>query len=738
MKNKAKKLLSLFLCLLTVTLAVTSCHGRGDSADTTETGDTETGAIADPNAFPLSSYQIVVSYKASTELRESAMRLATLIRDLTGMTVPVREDDAYAESAEIKELLIGATNRAASAETLAALDGNGYVIQNNNGTVVINGSSDTVTTDAVEYFLHNVVRKTATSGGIRLANGYRYTQGCSTVDLKSASYTIVYSASLDDKVDLSYANNGLDYEVQLALDLQTKLQGLGVNVSVTTDKTEAVANEILVGSTNRTESKRFLSAMDGTQYGVGCINGKLLIAGHSTATNVKAVEMFNKLLDSNKSLVLTLGESSVRSNTAWTLSAPYYEGGTLKGSQECAYDEMMYYYTNTTAEEYNAYCAKLLAAGYTQTFSNTIESNQFASYENKYTRIYVYHSPNEKATRLIVGEPDAVLYPTSSAESYEKITDVSITQLQLDYTTDSGGMGYIVTLEDGSFLMIDSGSTTSASAANNGKTNLDHVRIWNLLNQLNKRPDGKIIIRGWIITHEHADHIWVFRKFCEAYGKQVTIEKYYECVVPKTVAYNAKNPDYHVLNGYIEALRDKVNGDFEFVALHAGMQFSLYGADIEILYTVEDLYPTTLHYFNEASTAFTINVADDSADGKYQTLITGDIFTDACGVILKRYTATTLKSDIVQVAHHGNQGATKAFYAVVDPTVALWPTSESLFWDLVDGTGKTSYYVVDYYLYTQLNVKENYTNSDYSVELKLPYTLGSAVKHKASTTDQYS
>ena len=97
---------------------------------------------------------------------------------------------------------------------------------------------------------------------------------------------------------------------------------------------------------------------------------------------------------------------------------------------------------------------------------------------------------------------------------------------------------------------------------------------------------------------------------------------------------------------------------------------------------------------------------------------------------MKRYTAVTLKSDIVQVSHHGNQGATKAFYTAVDPSVALWPTSQELFEELVSEGGNASYYVIDRYLYTQMNVRENYTNSAYSVELTLPYALGTAKKHK--------
>ena len=116
--------------------------------------------------------------------------------------------------------------------------------------------------------------------------------------------------------------------------------------------------------------------------------------------------------------------------------------------------------------------------------------------------------------------------------------------------------------------------------------------------------------------------------------------------------------------------------------------------------------------------------------------VTGDINADASNVLVKRY-PTALKSDIVQIAHHANTGATKAFYQAVDPTVALWPTSEKLFKQMTSEDGRIAHIMINRYVYLEMNVKENYTNGEYSVELKLPYVLGSAIKHQVSTTDQY-
>ena len=727
MKQKRKQYGLILCCAALVTAFLFSC-ARGSKVE--DTSATHTTDAPDPDAMPLSSARIVISDRAGTNLRDCARRLAVLIRDLTGETVPVREDSAYAESTDIREILIGNTNRSGSAEALRTLSGEGYVIQNAEGAVVINGSTEEMTVDAVEYFLHNIVRKTASVGGIRVPKDYRIISSYAAVDMKQDVYTILYSDSLDDEKDAGFVNDGLDIEVWLAMNLQQKLSEMGIRAEVASDKESPVEREFLIGSTNRAESRALLNDMDGTQYGIGCRNGKLVVAGHSAATTVMAVERFLEQLKESDSRTLMLGAGSIRSNTDWVLNAPFFADGVLLGAQESGAAEVMLCYGQTSDAAVSSYTEKLLQAGYRQIFANTIEENRFVSLENGKTRIYLSYSGKEGLLRLFAGKPDAILYPLDSEAAYEPCTAVSVTQIQLDYSTNSGGMGYIVTLEDGSFLMIDSGSTTSKSAVAQGKENRDHVRIWTLLNQLNQRRDKKIIIRGWIITHEHSDHIWVFRKFCETYGNQVTIERFYSCSLTESVAFNSKNPEYHVANGEVGKLAERVGGGMQFTALHSGMKFSLYGVTLEILYTAEDLYPTRLHYFNDASTVFTLSVPNGRTDGKYQVLFTGDIFTDACRVLMKRYTAVTLKSDIVQVSHHGNQGATKAFYTAVDPSVALWPTSQELFEELVSEGGNASYYVIDRYLYTQMNVRENYTNSAYSVELTLPYALGTAKKHK--------
>ena len=164
MKTALKRFLSLLLCLLTVLTSFSSCQS-GEQKQPTDT-EAETAADeVDPNALTLDNYRIIINHKIKDDLRDSARRMVSLIQAYTGKDVMLREDDIVTEDASYKEILIGATNRAASSEALATLGDSGYIIQNNGGTIVINGVDERTTADAVEYFVQHIIRQTGDPAG---------------------------------------------------------------------------------------------------------------------------------------------------------------------------------------------------------------------------------------------------------------------------------------------------------------------------------------------------------------------------------------------------------------------------------------------------------------------------------------------------------------------------------------------------------------------------------------------
>ena len=80
-----------------------------------------------------------------------------------------------------------------------------------------------------------------------------------------------------------------------------------------------------------------------------------------------------------------------------------------------------------------------------------------------------------------------------------------------------------------------------------------------------------------------------------------------------------------------------------------------------------------------------------------------------------------LKSDIVQMAHHGQQGATEELYKEINPRVCMWPTPTWL-WnnDAGEGYNTGPWKTVETREWMEkLNVKENYVAKDGDIVLKV-------------------
>ena len=704
-----KKLLMIILCLAMILPCFAGCNEQK----------------SDVFGEDMTKYTIILAASAGNEVKQQAQALSNLINEHTGVKVPVKTDAEVSADSSSKEILLGQTNRSESAEVLENAGTNGYAVKFTGNKLVIVGTSDRNNADGVQWFVQNGLIGKGTNKGIQMDTTLEVSKSYSNVTIVengTTNFSIVYSQHCDDNngdpyaVESGYYNGGIDYEVKMARDIKDHIKKVtGVDVEMKTDAEPATGPEILVGKTNREAYNKFLANVGYVQYGFGYVDGSIVVAGYSTAANAMATKFFiDKLSAKNKNLSLELGEASLRNNSNWVSAFPSYDGGIVRGTSESANNELQYYITNTSDAHFKAYCEKLEYYGYELILSNDIPDLLISrTYTNGKNNIHVYFAYNENTTRLYASSVSSTNYPTPDAGEYTKITDVQITQLQLDFSTNSGGMGYCITLEDGSFIMIDSGSTTRSGAS----VNYDHVRIWNLLNKLNKREDGQIIIRAWIITHAHSDHNGVYNKFCESYGKKVTIEGHYENPVPESVAYNSKNPG---------------TGNYGYT-IHAGMKLKMYGVEIEFLTTPEDIYPRTIRYFNNASTCFTISANNT------KFLVLGDSCDQMSDILTKRY-GRYIKSDIVQVAHHGNIGATSKVYDYANPAVALWPTSATLFNDLVDGIGNQRHFTVNYHLYKELNVKEHYTNGEYTVTLTIPeggYVMGSAEKYTVSTKDEY-
>lgn len=101
-------------------------------------------------------------------------------------------------------------------------------------------------------------------------------------------------------------------------------------------------------------------------------------------------------------------------------------------------------------------------------------------------------------------------------------------------------------------------------------------------------------------------------------------------------------------------------------------------------------------------------------------LFLGDTGTESSEKVIKNQ-GENLKADIVQVAHHGQKGATEELYKIVKPEICLWPTTEAIWNNNAYGeedsgpweTKKTRKWMED------LKVKVNYVAKDGNHTIKI-------------------
>ena len=538
---------------------------------------------------------------------------------------------------------------------------------------------------------------------------------------KTTEYAVVYNKALD-RGNAEDANTG-DIEVRLAkrlAELLSKETGATFNAVSTILREDAdpcAIPEILIGDTGREESRLFRASLALNEYGFAVKGNKVVVSGTNLTTTERAVELFSEYVKSSlsededgKLLTVTDGIRMTEYADDWFVDVPEFEGGVRFGTHDADLGSLMIYYTDTTPEDFEAYCKKLEKAGWSLWQRNDIEGNLHAGYESREGFVYVYYTPYEKAVRIVTNKAGEYELPVNTEKKRQKkLAEAKIVQLACDYTRHDYGMGYIVALENGNFVIFDGGD--------NRDTNTYVDVLISRLRELNKRPDGRIVIEGWFISHVHVDHYGTFENFCYKYGKEVEIEQLIWNTPSENYACNSVSPD-RKLQDHLTAMQAAMAKPMRVVKVHAGMRFYLGNAEFEILHTTEDIFPKTPYYFNDTSTVWRMNYKGQSS------MWLGDVAEKGSEAMCKKY-GPYLKSDIVQVSHHGYVGATVELYTHVAAEVALWPINYK-FYDRMILPGFPQYVENKY---VEHSVLENIIAEE-DVTLTVPYS----VKKKARKT----
>lgn len=203
-------------------------------------------------------------------------------------------------------------------------------------------------------------------------------------------------------------------------------------------------------------------------------------------------------------------------------------------------------------------------------------------------------------------------------------------------------MGFVIITPENRAIIIDGGTYTEA---HNVKA---HV--------------GDREIAAWILTHTDGDHVGCIKDLIVS--KDPILDKV-ECFYS-----NFHTPEFfRSLGGepharFVELYDAYIaENNKKYIAPVKGDKFEIDGLQFEMLFSKNEKY--VKNYSNEASLAFRVT------GKKRNVLFLGDMGPYAGEELLADY-SDYLKSDIVQMAHHGHVGVRKDVYEAIDPNVCIW------------------------------------------------------------------
>ncbi len=206
--------------------------------------------------------------------------------------------------------------------------------------------------------------------------------------------------------------------------------------------------------------------------------------------------------------------------------------------------------------------------------------------------------------------------------------------------------------------------------------------------------NGYVEIEAWILTHAHKDHIYEMVKTLNEYSDDpnfVVNQIIFDFPEFETAAYPAANSD----QVYVDMLKSALAtyASTKGIAVKTGSTYydDLNGAYANAESIAAGLELTVdnvcLEFMQTWAVSDGANINNNSlvvrawVDGQ-SILFLGDTYVERGNTLLEKY-GDSLKSDIVQMSHHGQNGVTREVYEAIDATVRIWPTPNWV-WNNVD------------------------------------------------------
>ncbi len=521
----------------------------------------------------------------STTFKNVMGEFAANLGAATGVSYLANQESRTRSTASDPEILIGKTTREESVKALKSIKGHGYTIQVIGNKIVIVGTTNLLTLQAVQYFEENYLNVETVSPKITMNTSAKRqkVEMLTIADKENYYFSTVYSNELDTDASKNGApedyygvvkGTGVDYGFDLVQNVQTRLMTMtDLAKKVFTEKSlsdaDALAeHEIIVGTTTtREETAACRAELAEDEYGFFVRGGDIVLtAWNDAALQICGTRFLDYLYESqytdkkgNYAIIVPADlKFTGVCNPNWVTEFPKPEGEgiDLYITAEGESNSLVHLYTGdgVNAAAYEAYCQKLLGEGFRVYGSqNAVEGTDsvFTTFINKQDDMFIHASYNaykyandvdyafDMPTIRIITAPlsdiNLVNEKNLTPRNVSKLTNSSITAVELP--SSSVGTGYVIMTEDGKFFVLDGGSSTTSTTKRDDKNKnvRDDQEIDNMyvilkdlyVNAFGREPDATnpIEITGWVISHSHGDHKDVFIDFAKkfgTYGKEVT------------------------------------------------------------------------------------------------------------------------------------------------------------------------------------------------------------------------
>lgn len=295
------------------------------------------------------------------------------------------------------------------------------------------------------------------------------------------------------------------------------------------------------------------------------------------------------------------------------------------------------------------------------------------------------------------------------AQRPKKIDGAAMYFLQCSERLDWNNQSVIIKSKTGKIAVFDGGHPEETD------------RLLAVLRDLTGEEVPRVNV--WLFSHLHEDHYGVYLKLCrdEAYRGKLKVDHFY-CNLITEEFYTKQSPEAAPFRASVrnDLLNSEQTVGAKVHTVEVGEVVDLDDIKFEVLHVPQEEFATKMN-MNDSSVVYRM-----TCEKGQSVMFLGDAEW-VCSNDLVEHCADKLKSDIVQVGHHGCGNVSRKCYELIGADAYIWPVGER-FWYGESGEGLNTHNVgvERYRVYMrELGAKpENiYVNMDSILAFPLPMKI---------------